>query len=80
MYYSSLIIARYWELITKLGINHFYTTPSVIQKLMSQDKELQTLCDLPSLRIIASGRFVHNITDFNIGMMMHNFYSWRMPE
>lgn len=49
-------LARYWELITELNINHFYTTPSVIQKLMSQLKEDQSAHDLPSLRIIASGR------------------------
>ena len=58
-------LARYWELITDLGINHFYTTPSVIRKLMSHDKELQSAYDLSSLHIIASGR-VSTLLLFNI--------------
>ena len=47
--------ARFWEVVEKLKINHFYTTPSVIQKLMSLDKDIPSSLDLSSLRIIASG-------------------------
>ena len=36
-------------------LNHFYTTPSMIQKLMSLDDEIPTSFDLSSLRIIGSG-------------------------
>ena len=56
--HNIIILARYWELVTELGINHFYTTPSVIRKLMSNDKEVQSLYNLSSLRIIASGRYM----------------------
>ena len=50
-----ILIDRYWEIITELDVNHFYTTPSVIRKLMSNDKEAQSSYSLSSLRIIASG-------------------------
>ena len=48
-------IGRYWEVVERLKINHFYTTPSVIQKLMSLDKDIPNSFDLTSLRVIASG-------------------------
>ena len=52
-YYNT--IGRYWEVVEKLKINHFYTTPSVIQKLRSLDKDIPDSFDLSSLRVIASG-------------------------
>ena len=52
----AIVPARCWELITELSINHFYTTPSVIRKLMSNEKEVRSEHSLSSLRIIASGR------------------------
>ena len=51
-----MIIAHYWKIVQKLGINHFYTTPYVIRKLMSCDKGTPTSYDLSSLRVIASGK------------------------
>ena len=53
-------IAHYWKIIEKLSINHFYTTPNVIRKLMSHDKGAPNSAshdhDLSSLRVIASGK------------------------
>ena len=48
-------IGRFWEVVERLKINHFYTTPSVIQKLMSLDKDIPSSFNLSSLRVIASG-------------------------
>ena len=53
--YILLLSARYWELVEKHKINHFYTTPHVIQKLKSLDKDNATSYDMTSLRIIGSG-------------------------
>lgn len=49
-------VARYWEVVERLKINHFYTTPSMIRKLMSLDKDIPNSFDLSSLRVIASGK------------------------
>ena len=54
--FFNLYIARYWELVEKLKVNHFYTTPSMIRKLMSLDKDIPSSYDLSSLRVIASGK------------------------
>jgi acetyl-CoA synthetase len=52
---------RYWEMVERLKVNHFYTTPSAIRKLMkSKDCSVDSY-DLSSLKTIGSGEpFPHN--------------------
>lgn len=51
----TMFTGRYWEMVQRLKVNHFYTTPSAIRKLMKADRDCTNGYDLSSLRTIASG-------------------------
>jgi len=46
--------SRFWDIIDKHKITQFYTAPTVIRSLMSQDYKYVTQHDLSSLRVIGS--------------------------
>ncbi|GBM08868.1 Acetyl-coenzyme A synthetase, cytoplasmic [Araneus ventricosus] len=45
---------RYWEIVEKYGVTHFYTAPTVIRTLMRYDDACVTKFDRSSLRVLAS--------------------------
>ena len=42
-------------MIERLGVNQFYTIPSVLRALMAKDQDVPKQFNLQSLRIIGSG-------------------------
>ena len=50
---------RYWEMVQRLKVNHFYTSPSAIRKLMKADRNYADNYDLSSLKTIASGNVMY---------------------
>ena len=55
---NSILTGRYWEMIQRIGINHFYIIPSVVRELMVNRNQAfhPDSFDLSSLRIIGSGK------------------------
>lgn len=45
---------RYWEMIQRLKINQFYTSPTAIRLLYGQDKSYYEKYDLSSLKVLAT--------------------------
>ena len=54
--YTCLFSGRYWEMVERLKVNHFYTTPSAIKKLMKDTPQCMKSYDLSSLKTIACGK------------------------
>ena len=48
-------LGRYWEMVERLKINHFYTSPAAIRKLMKENLNCVQGYDVSSLKTIASG-------------------------
>ena len=48
-------VGRYWEMVQRLKITHFYTIPCVLQKLKNKGDEYVKRYDLTSLKTIAVG-------------------------
>ena len=57
-------IGRYWEMVQRLKITHFYTIPCVLQKLKSKGDEHVKKFDLSSLKVIAVGMLRY--TEYNL--------------
>ena len=55
---GSLAVDRYWEMVQRLKITHFYTIPCVLRKLKNKGDEYVKKHNLTSLKIIAVGMFV----------------------
>ena len=53
-----MYVGRYWEMVERLKINHFYTSPAAIRKLMKENRDCVGSYDVSSLRTIASGDFI----------------------
>lgn len=45
---------RFWQVIEKLNVTHFYTAPTAIRALMTSPDELVTKRDLSSLKVLGS--------------------------
>lgn len=45
---------RFWQIIDKFKVNHFYTAPTAIRSLMTFDEQLVEKQDLSSLKLIGS--------------------------
>ncbi len=45
---------RFWEIVEKLKITHFYTAPTAIRSLAKQSDEFVTAQDLSSLKVLGS--------------------------
>lgn len=45
---------RFWQVIEKLNVTHFYTAPTAIRSLMTAPNELVTSRDLTSLQVLGS--------------------------
>lgn len=45
---------RFWQIIEKHKVTHFYTAPTAIRSLMSEDLNLVKDCNLTSLKVIGS--------------------------
>ena len=45
---------RFWKVIEKLKVTHFYTAPTAIRSLLSLDVNLVKNCDLSSLKVLGS--------------------------
>ena len=56
-YYFINSLGRYWEMVERLKVNHFYTSPAAIRKMMKADENYVGEYDVSSLRTIASGYF-----------------------
>ena len=54
-----MLTGRYWEMVQRLKVNHFYTSPSAIRKLMKADHNYADNYDLSSLKTIASGNVMY---------------------
>ncbi len=46
--------SRYWDIIDKYQVTHFYTAPTAIRSLMTNDYSYVTSHDLSSLRVLGS--------------------------
>ena len=46
---------RYWEMVQRLKVNHFYTSPSAIRKLMKASDTFVEDYELSTLKTIGSG-------------------------
>lgn len=55
---SSLFVGRYWRMVDRLKVTHFYTVPSVLKQLRKEDEKFVSKCDLNSLKIIAVGVYL----------------------
>lgn len=45
---------RFWQVIEKLNVTHFYTAPTAIRALMVSPDKFVTDCDLSSLKVLGS--------------------------
>ena len=54
-YACTYLLGRYWEMVQRLKVNQFYTTPSAIRKLMQAGDEFVNNYDFSSLKTIGSG-------------------------
>lgn len=75
-----MLAGRYWEMVERLKVNHFYTSPSAIRKLMKADRNYADNYDLSSLKTIASGNVI--ITKCHSHKQQYGFdasyiHSWR---
>ena len=53
----SVHIGRYWDMVERLKVNQFFTTPSAIRHLMKAGDEHVKVYDLSSLRTVASSEY-----------------------
>ena len=49
---------RYWEMVQRLKVTHFYTAPTAIRLLLRYKTEFATKYDRSSLRILGCGKWV----------------------
>ncbi len=57
-----IIVGRYWEMVERLKITHFYTAPTAIRMLLRHEEEWVTKYNRSSLKILGCGMFSSVIT------------------
>lgn len=53
---APLVSGRYWEMVQRLKITHFYTAPTALRMLIKKGDEWVRKYDRSSLRILGCGK------------------------
>ena len=53
-----LLVGRYWEMVQRLKITHFYTAPTAIRMLIKYGEEWVHKYDRSTLRILGCGKLL----------------------
>lgn len=56
MHAVQMYVGRYWEMVERLKLTHFYTSPTAIRLLLKAGNEWVERHDTSSLRILGCGK------------------------